>query len=758
MAGRGKDTTADSRSKWLQLPSSVLLAAFAFAFAHCATGTPAPTSQANITQKPIIATTGSGTEYASACWKAVMDYDQSSSSWTSAHQWIQNTTLLVGGTSRSEVTYYENATTLCDGHARVTYSPAISLSTGTITYPDTVSSTSTIVGTYFSAFPESMPTCFISPSDCDGLWKAYSTSLAAAGGQTTNPPLETPPCMGRSAASSYASVTKEIYGCGECTIFGEGVELVYFPTTPSRRDMCASTPTASLTHYGPGAVITAYAGKSYTGQGDASGKRTAVADGHTFTSGTAYISISTVYAVDRCSKTFGTPVKDAILAMPSESVLSLRYSQDHFQRLMSTDKVTGYPVSYADFNNPIPWSAYNAMNLCDPGGYGGWACSIIYEHSFRPQLAIPPQITQLSPEFENCQMWYNGLWDPPLALTEAAIEAKPTMPGGHHTTEAAAPSSSPVAPTSAPTALSNELPTTTSALSTAGSTLVADKPTLPASKPSHSTGQATLYDPAHEPWEQSFHVGGKSYWATGASHEACIDGTVTVTSGGPTQTLRDGTQCSYGNNGLILKGASTVNLGDQSPVPTASDAGPSSAASDRNSPTTTSDDQPTEESVSYHSPKTVTVTVNDEPATVVQTSVGGPIVVGTYVTLTPGGSATTLPYGEYLSAATGGLVVGWMSTVGQDQAATEAVSESGDLSSVPTETSDSNSSSASDDSSSQTRDGASQPEGTSSTAGPTSSASSVGAELSASTGSSLSSVRALAVLAAGLCILIIGCG
>lgn len=758
MAGRGKDTTAGVRSKWLDLPSSVLLAAFAFAFAPSATGTPAPTSYGNITRKPMIATTGSGPDYASACWQAVMDYDQSSSSWTSAHKWISNTTLLVGGTSFSDVTYYENATTLCDGHARVTYSPAISLSTGTITYPGTVTSTSTIVGTYFSDFPLSIPTCSISPSDCDGLWKAYSTSLAAAGGQTTNPPLETPPCMGRSAASSYASVTKEIYGCGECTIFGEGVELVYFPTTPSSRDMCASTPTASLTHYGPDAVITAYAGKSYTGAGDANGKRTAVADGHTFTSGTAYISISTVYAVDRCSKTFGTPVKDAILAMPSESVLSLRYSQDHFQRLMSTDRVTGYPVSYADFNSPVPWSAWNGMNMCDPGGYGGWACSIIYEQSFRPQLAIPPQITQLSPEFENCQMWYNGLWDPPLALTEAATEAKPTMPGGHETTEPAAPSSSLVAPTSAPTALPNELPTTTSAPSTSQSILVADKPTLSASKPSLPTRPAILCNPAHEPWKQTFHVGGKSYWATGASHEACIDGSVTITSGGPTQTLKDGTQCSYGNNGLVLKGVSTVVLGGETPVGTATDASPSPTASDESSPSTTVDDQPTEVPASHHGPKTVTVTVNDEPATVVQSSVGGPIVVGTYVTLTPGESATTFSNGEELSAATGGLVVGWTSTVGEEQTTTDAMSATGDARSVPTDTPGTNSASASDDSSSQTRDGTSQPEGTSSTAGSTTSASSVGAELSTGAGSSSSPARLIPVLAAALAILIIGGG
>lgn len=743
-------------SKWLQLPPSVLLAVFAYVLLATGTPTPTPTANISITQ-PTIAPTGSGPEYASACWKAQIDYDQASSSWTSAHGWTSTTTELVGGTSFSEVTYYENATTLCDGHARVTYSPAISLSTGTITYPGNVTSTSTILDTYFSNFPQSIPTCSIEPSDCDGLWKAYSTSLSAAGGQTTNPPLETPPCMGRSAASSYASVTEEIYGCGDCTIYGNGVELVYFPTYPSNRDMCASTPTATLTHYGPGAVITAYAGKSYTGEGDAGGKKTAVVDGHTFTSGTAYISISTVYAVDRCSKTFGTPVKDAILAMPSESVLSLRYEQNHFQQLMSTDRVTGYPVSYADFNSPIPWSAWNGQNMCDPGGYGGWACSIIYEHSFRPQLAIPPEITQLSPDFKNCQMWYNGLWDPPLALTEAASEAKPTLPGGGPVSTPATPNSTPAAPTAQPTAIPNELPSTGHGGSNDGATpypngpsstddsaspsennptpsgngptFPADGPTLPASRP-------TGYNPAGEPWVQSFHVADRTYWATGANNQCRIDG-VTMTAGGPTQTLSDGTRCSYGTDGLILKGSSTVSFDDSAPKSTPQSSrytpadepwkhsfrvgehtysatasnnqctidgvtltaggptktlkngaqcsygadgliinGSNATGSDESSPEATDSAQHTGSSGSNDGPDTVVVTVNGQKATAVRTSNGGPVVIGGSMTLTAGAPATTLSNGEVLSAASDGLVVGYTTTLGTQESGESQSSQS----------------------------------------------------------------------------------
>ncbi|EME38794.1 hypothetical protein DOTSEDRAFT_139900, partial [Dothistroma septosporum NZE10] len=287
--------------------------------------------------------TGPGLSSAKECWYEHMSFDEASSSWVRAHQTISTTYQVENGMSISQVTYYENATTLCDGHARVTYSPAISLSTGSITVANSGAKnrTSTIVQTFWSGDYTSeghpSPSCLITAtSDCDALWSMYSTSVASG-----SAPAETPPCKNATVAAAWSSATNYIYGCGDCTIYGEGVELVYFPTT-KERDFCASTPTATLTHYGPSAVITAYAGKSTTTEGQVFDNQTVWADGHAFTTETAYISISTVYAVDRCSKTYGGVIHDAILALPSESVLSLRYSQDHFQRVMKTDTQTGF--------------------------------------------------------------------------------------------------------------------------------------------------------------------------------------------------------------------------------------------------------------------------------------------------------------------------------------------------------------------------------------------------------------------------------
>lgn len=394
---------------------------------------------------------GNGTVYASACSSAWESYSSASSAWDSEHMTVETTTYTDDGLDVRVYTYYESATTLCDGKARVRTSPAVPLSSRTTTLrtgPSTEEVYTETVG--HGLFSDLRPSCSIKPGDCDVLWQDYSRSAAMP--QITPPP-HTPPCYNSSMAARQSSFDSSFSGCGRCTIFGDKVQLVYFPVpTTVSRDMCATTPSAKLTHYGSGAVITAYAGTAYSGMNNSvTGQKTAVVNGHTFTSGTAYISIASVWAEDRCFSHYGTTVHNAILAMPSESVLSLRYTQDHFQYFYDISTQTGYPVSYADFNEPVPYSAWNGQNICRAAD-DGWSCQTIYEGMYRPQLAIPPGIKRLSPDFADCQGWYNGLFDPPLALTEAASEAAPTLPAHHYPSSATAmPSSTVAAPTSDPT-------------------------------------------------------------------------------------------------------------------------------------------------------------------------------------------------------------------------------------------------------------------------------------------------------------------
>lgn len=407
------------------------------------------------------ATITTGAAYATSCAQASISYYSASSSWVSEHLTVSNQTEVFGGTSVDYVTYYENATTLCDGHPRLTASPAVSLSTGHITIPGPVTATSTYqISGYSGEYSAPSPSCSIAPSDCDGLWEAYTTSVnnwqsKSTGDPQITSPSQTPPCMNVSAASSYSSFQSSFRGCGLCTIFGQGVELVYFPVpTTVSRDMCATTPSGSLTHYRPGAVITAFTGRGYGASDPAPlGVETVVYDNNTFTSGTAYISISSVWAEDRCSKTIGSPVTNVLLAMPSQSVLSLRYSQDHFQYFMEMNTQTGWPVSYADFNTPIPFSAWIGQEMCEGPG-DTWNCGVIYENNYRPQLAIPPEIRDLNPAWSGCQLWYAGLYDPPHALVQQSSAAALTTPtpdgyGWAHTS--ARPTQAQGAPASVPT-------------------------------------------------------------------------------------------------------------------------------------------------------------------------------------------------------------------------------------------------------------------------------------------------------------------
>ncbi|KAH0371319.1 hypothetical protein KCU65_g1895, partial [Aureobasidium melanogenum] len=429
---------------------------------------------------PTIASTGSGAQYATSCSNAISAYNSASNSWEVKHSYTSNTTYTIGGSSWTQITYYANATTLCDGHARVNYSPAIATASTTFRTSNApaIPSTETVSGGWM--FPISSVSCSVNPSDCDGLWQAYSTASAswnaAANGTgavdaifpTITPSPSLPACINSSQSMSDDAFSKSFYGCGLCTIFGDEVELMYFPeATTASRDMCATTPAANLTAYGSDD------GMPYTGVNPSATNsvdtplETAVVGTRTFVrDGQAYISIKKVWAVDRCSSQIGTTITDAILALPSDKLLSLRYSQPHYQYFVTTNKVTGYPFNYADLNSPVPYSAWNGQARCEyPGDY---SCNVIYENQYNPQLAMPPGIRKLDPAWEGCQMWYGGLYDPPYALKPGTAVETPTVAFGPATTTtstaAEASSASPTTPT--PTALADH--TTDRASSTQG--------------------------------------------------------------------------------------------------------------------------------------------------------------------------------------------------------------------------------------------------------------------------------------------------
>jgi hypothetical protein len=407
--------------------------------------------------------------------------------------------------------------------------------------------------------------------------------------------------------------------------------------------MCASLPTASLTHYGPGAVITAYTGTDHHNPSPNTGQVTAVVDGHTFTSGTAYISIATVYAQKRCTTDPGFSVYNAVLAMPSQSVLSLRYSQDHFQHFMETDQQTGYPVNYADFKTPIPWSAWNGQARCQ-GPLDAFRCGVIYEDDFRPQLAIPPGIRDLHPSFESCQLFYGGLYDPPLALTEEAVAASATLPTYIPTTATltsaapanttpASPSSVATLPTATGTALADNLPSGGNSGTSNGGT--GSNGGSSQHEGGSSSGGQQQNGGSQQQNGGSQQSGGSQQNGGGSSNT----GGSSSNNGGGSSNNGGNSDIGSGNSGGGSNGGNVQN-GGGAPTGAAPATLPHGATGTPN-PTAA---------------KTFIVTLDGQARSATQASAGGPIYISTF-TLTPGGSATTLPGGKSISAASDGLVI-----------------------------------------------------------------------------------------------------
>ncbi|KAF4548190.1 Hypothetical protein D9617_31g064260 [Elsinoe fawcettii] len=296
-------------------------------------------------------------------------------------------------------------------------------------------------------------------------------------------------------------------------------------------------------------ALDVYAGKSYGQRPAPPGAVTATVDHHTLTSGTAYISIGKVYAQDRCSRDVGSTVKDVIIAMHSESILSLRYSQDHFQYFASSSTQTGYPISYADFNHPIPWSAWNGMAWCQGPAWGA-RCDIIYEDQYRPQLAIPGAIRKLNPRWSSCQNWYGGLYDPPLTLQTEHSFAVPTFSASVTTSQA------PPTTTAEPASSVQNHPSSTVNSEISESPKVEQPGGIVALESSGGNG---LEVPVPTRKYTIVTINGREYMVTPIDNGVIV-GTQIVSAGGPVVRLADGSQAVFGSSGLVINAAISVAI------------------------------------------------------------------------------------------------------------------------------------------------------------------------------------------------------
>ncbi|KAK5107369.1 hypothetical protein LTR62_001349 [Meristemomyces frigidus] len=367
-----------------------------------------------------------------------------------------------GGYSSANVTFTTwatdftaSTTTLCDGRARIV---------GTVTPVASSALTSTSVAFFNYTGPP--PSCSIAQGDCTSMWSLYKSasssydafvsSFFATDTASTGVPGGITVAMPECSTDALPTTTGA--SCGACTLYGGSVQLLYFPHVPDS---------------GPYVV----------------------SGGHTFYQNKAYISFQTAYASNTCGA-IGSSYAGGIVGLPSSQVYSV--SGYHFELYDYA-----YQVNFADFNDPIPASAYLAMYQCSEGGNNGIlgppnkvnnmtmdTCNrgdyLIYDPLYAPQLAVPPQFRDLDPAWSNCLLSLDALWDPPKALQPASAVAAVTTPiPAATTTTTASPvqtAQTPATTTAAATITSIPSPLPESKSSQSSS--VPHSSTLPSSQPS----------------------------------------------------------------------------------------------------------------------------------------------------------------------------------------------------------------------------------------------------------------------------------
>ncbi|KAK4565444.1 hypothetical protein LTR86_004061 [Recurvomyces mirabilis] len=323
---------------------------------------------------------------ASICNQQRISYSLASEAWQTM---VAPTTNCSTSTNTYGITQEDHAiniewTTFCDGHPRTPYNFTYSLTTKMTTLQVPVCGRSTRLNS--GLYPSSYPSCTIQPSECN---KLYQDNLDAAVAT-----IYTPLC---STVRSFKP------SCGACTVFANGMQLFYWPTTTTSGDLCQ----------GNGTTITA----APTGQGP----NTMVVGNSTYISPSAYYSFSDLFATAANGAMCGTAQAHFEVPVWTFDLSSISYSpvnpaQTQFDAYTQS-------MNLADLNYPVPWSAYRGQMLC---ANNMSACATI-SSPYMPELAIPIWLTEVQEQWTTCSVLAN-VYDPPQALSQVAQVQLPTIP------------------------------------------------------------------------------------------------------------------------------------------------------------------------------------------------------------------------------------------------------------------------------------------------------------------------------------------
>lgn len=408
--------------------------------------------------------TGSGDVFASSCQSALWAWQTSSSSFGLLHTTFALTTAPRYATGPPSVSA-SSVTVLCDGYSRAIGSAS------TISRSQTGSSTYTAVGV-LGPYP-TPPPCSIDQNDCALLYSSYSTAASSLIG--SNKTLLAPPCNTNGSDSITFSSTY-CMGSGKNGVVGvrgTSVRLLYWPVRTSSADNSAYFCTQS--EYSLGASpLTIPATRT------GSGPNTFVTGTLTITSPTIALSYSDLSRIDGC----GTTIAHTIITMSPEELSSVRGGRSLYDLR---------PFNYGDLNWMCPSrsnsSHFTVQDLEGPNCYQNVPAQAYWNAAQRFDLAMYVNVSQIQQwtivnNYEpyvlpaqhvwtetmhrlwgTSAVWHiDGSWDPPIALSEAASVAKPTLPSPYSaqpTTDSPTRETTAMTTTPTPAYLGDTLPSST---------------------------------------------------------------------------------------------------------------------------------------------------------------------------------------------------------------------------------------------------------------------------------------------------------
>ncbi|KAK5726372.1 hypothetical protein LTR17_012803 [Elasticomyces elasticus] len=497
-----------------------------------------------------VGSNGTGFSYGSMCYGEWESYWEASRTLMSPYTTGYQSTFFV-------TNYSVPLTTLCNGNTQVNGPLQV---TGVMTLSQTA--VASIYPATLTVPPE--PSCTVPRDQCDAVG--------------VQPGLISGDIPRGCSISSSAS-------CGQCTISGSDIHVLYFAVSTAAnvtRDVCAPSPTAANNACPYGSWVTStvpstqtFTGVTVTGSsielydfgtstntvtnqlstaqvytstytetlsecvyssaglGGYNNASSIVSNGATFYANNIYLSFKSVWAVDDCGSTVGTPRAGSLIGLPTSEVYSVC--------TQSPAGSIAVPYNVQDLSGYVPMSAWDCQPYCmsvanglaqfgmgkGPGPTpdaieefvpnarpdnfyvndhqvfvtgGGFCGAYPSQEWYKPHIAVPPQVRALDPEWANCILDFQGWYDPPSVITQVTSAEGPSTPNAVTTSAqpastqvSALPSSTPAPTTAKSTAAPAPAPYSSSATSTSSPAASGVSPTpYSSSEPSEVSSEESM--------------------------------------------------------------------------------------------------------------------------------------------------------------------------------------------------------------------------------------------------------------------------